>query len=96
MTEENIENVETIEKRIAVYETSYGSQIIINAEYDNSEYTRLSEITTVVFKKRPQEEIIQAKVVTLTNEIESLKEETLKKIQTLEEKKKELLALTAK
>jgi hypothetical protein len=84
--------------KIALYKTSYGSQIPFeNDEWieKNPEYVRTTEIIEVTFVARPRDELIPAQIANLESERDKLIAEFTEAVNKIERRKAELLALTA-
>lgn len=61
---------------------------------DDPDYVRITEYIEVDFPELPKDEIVSKQVENLDKEIESTKEEAMKKVAMLQQKKQELLAIT--
>lgn len=86
--------MKNITKEVAVYKTEYGSEIIWGFKDPSADWVRISKPTSVVFEHLPVEEQLSAEVRIINKKIEGIKEEALLKINKLETKRQELLALT--
>jgi hypothetical protein len=80
--------VEARTLKLALFESKYGTVFPSTGETDN-EYTRVSEHIEVTFMPLPQDELIRGKLNMIDNEIN----EKFAQIETLKQRKQELLAL---
>lgn len=86
--------------KIAIYKVgkSYASDIpceVFPWREDNSDYIRLTEIVEVDFPPRKPEEIVPAQVAILEREREELVAKFTAALKEIDDRKAELLALTA-
>ena len=92
---------DTIKINVAVFEylaigamsAMAGYQIATNVNRTDSDVMRVSEWMEVEFKKIPVHEILPIMVRNIEEEIEKIKDDALRRIDALQGKKAELLAL---
>lgn len=72
----------------------WSSPVVLDAEREHEEYVRVSEIIDVDFPPRDEGEAVQDEVVQLDRAIEEIKKEALIKVEAIQQRKAELLALT--
>ena len=84
---------ESVVKKVVLYKDGTMEFISEPSRYFDRTMIRLSEEVEVSFPLLPKEETINAEVNQINSMIEELKSKTLETIQSLEQKKQELLAI---
>ena len=93
---------EKIIMKVAVYEYTAtgdcscmaGFRLATDNDRKDSNVMRISEWQTVEFTRIPMEEILPEMVKNIDDEIESIKDEAMRRVSKLQGKKAELLALS--
>lgn len=82
--------------KLAIFESTgkYSYQVIYTPdEAEHSGYARVSEWVEVSFPPRDAEEALQEKITCLDKEMEAIRKEALEKLNKLQERRQELLAI---
>ena len=85
---------ETKKVKLAVYKGNYSENVHEFSDYIEGEYARVSNYIEVEFVPLPETIQLQNEVARLDREMEETKQEAMERLTRLEEKKKELLALS--
>lgn len=81
--------METIKRKIAVYEGKYGQTEGGEGLEGSKDYSRISEFVEVEFPSLPKDEIIRGRIFIIDEEMSNL----FSRIEDLRQRKQELLAL---
>ena len=87
--------MKNVTQKLTLYKTGYGSEMVWESKFPPPvDWVRISKPLTVIFELLSDVEVVQAEVLQINKEIEVIKDEALLKINKLETKRQELLALT--
>lgn len=80
-------------RKVALFKSTGNSFVSESTEYMNQEYIRTSEELELVFPSLPKDIQITNELQHIDKEVEELKARTIRRIEELEQRKQELLAI---
>lgn len=81
--------------KVAVWQASWGGEYATSLEWqDDKDHVRISEFVEIDFPDRETSEVVSEQLSNIDKAIEETKENALKAIEKLQEKKAQLLAIT--